>query len=376
MGGVATKDPRLTILAKNLIRYSLELKPGENLLIELHDEGEALVRELIKETYLIGGKPFVSIKSSALHREIMLGTDPVHMAQTSRYEAIRMKEMDAYLSIKGFRNALEYSDIPGDKNGIYRTHWLKPVHIDIRVPKTKWCLANYPTEAMAQAANMNLGQFEDFYFNVCNLDYSKMSKAMDPLVELMMSTDKVRIKGIGTELSFSIKGLTPIKCDGKLNIPDGEVYSAPVMDSVNGYIYYNTPSEYEGKLYENVRLEFKDGKIIKATGSDTKAINQIFDTDEGSRYIGEFAIGVNPYIVKPMKDILFDEKIMGSFHFTPGGAYDDCFNGNRSSVHWDLVCIQTPEYGGGEIWFDDVLVRKDGKFVLEELNVLNPENLI
>jgi aminopeptidase len=191
----------------------------------------------------------------------------------------------------------------------------------------------------------------------------------------MGKTDKVRIKGVDTDLAFSIKGLPPIKCDGRLNVPDGEVFSAPVKDSVNGYITYNTPSEYEGKLYENVRLEFKDGKIIKATSNDTAGINQIFDTDEGSRYVGEFALGVNPYIVKPMRDILFDEKIMGSFHFTPGDSYENCFNGNKSSVHWDLVCIQTPSFGGGEIWFDDVLVRKDGRFVLKELDVLNPENL-
>jgi aminopeptidase len=228
---------------------------------------------------------------------------------------------------------------------------------------------------MAQMANMSNEQFEDFYFSVCNLDYSKMSKAMDPLAELMNKTDNVKIKGIGTDLSFSIKGLPAIKCDGEFNIPDGEVYSAPVKDSVNGYITYNTPSEYQGYTYENIRLEFKQGKIIRATANDAKRINKVFDTDEGARYVGEFAIGVNPYITKPMKDTLFDEKIMGSFHFTPGSCYDECSNGNESAIHWDLVSIQTPEYGGGEIWFDDVLVRKNGKFVLPGLEVLNPENL-
>ena len=369
------KDPRVSKLAKNLISYSLELKAGENLLIELFDEGEDLVAELVKEAYKLGAKPFISVKTRKLLREILSGTDAEHMAQVGKYEAMRMKEMDAYISIRGFKNALEYSDIPGEKMRIYRAQWVKPVHFDIRIPKTKWCLMNYPTGAMSQSANMSTEQFEDFYFDVCTLDYSKMSKAMDPLVELMSKTDKVRITGVGTELTFSIKGLSPIKCDGKLNIPDGEVFSAPVKDSVNGYITYNTPSEYEGKLYENVRLEFKDGKIVKATSNDTEAINQIFDTDEGSRYIGEFAIGVNPYIVKPMRDILFDEKIMGSFHFTPGASYDNCFNGNKSTIHWDLVCIQTPEYGGGEIWFDDVLIRKDGRFLQKELEVLNPENL-
>ena len=369
------KDPRVSKLAKNLIGYSLELKAGENLLIELFDDGEELVKELVKETYRIGAKPFISIKSRKLHRELLLGTNAEHMTQIAKYEAMRMKEMDAYILVRGFNNALEFSDIRSEKMGIYRANWVKPVHFDIRIPNTKWCLMNYPTGAMSQAANMSTEQFEDFYFNVCNLDYSKMSKAMEPLVELMGKTDKVSITGVGTELTFSIKGLSPVKCDGRLNVPDGEVFSAPVKDSVNGYITYNTPSEYEGKLYENVQLEFKSGKIVKATANDTEGINQIFDTDEGSRYIGEFALGVNPYILKPMKDILFDEKIMGSFHFTPGDSYENCFNGNKSSVHWDLVCIQTPEYGGGEIWFDDVLIRKDGRFVLKELDVLNPENL-
>jgi aminopeptidase len=372
---ILMKDPRIAQMAKNLLGYSVKLKPGENVLIEVYDSGEELVAELIKEAYRIGGRPFLSVKSRELIRELMLGTDAEHMAQTARYEAERMKDMQAYIGIRGTLNSSDWSDVPSDKIGLYQSKWSKTVHSEIRVPKTKWCVMRYPNNSMAQMANMSTEQFEDFYFNVCNLDYAKMSKAMDPLAELMSKTDKVRIKGVGTDLSFSIKDLPAIKCDGEANIPDGEVYSAPVKDSVNGYITYNTPAEYQGYTYENIRLEFKDGKIINATANDTIRINQVFDTDAGARYVGEFAIGVNPYIIKPMKDTLFDEKIMGSFHFTPGSSYDQCFNGNKSAIHWDLVCIQTPEYGGGEIWFDDVLIRKDGKFVLKELDVLNPDKL-
>ena len=228
---------------------------------------------------------------------------------------------------------------------------------------------------MAQLAGMNTEEFEDFYFDVCNLDYSKMAKAMEPLVDYMNRTDKVRITGPGTDLTFSIKDIPAVPCCGHMNIPDGEVYSAPVRESVNGKITYNTPSVLQGFTFENVCLEFENGKIVKATANDTERINKIFDTDEGARYVGEFAIGINPYILKPMKDTLFDEKIMGSFHFTPGSCYDDAYNGNHSAIHWDLVCIQTPECGGGSIWFDDVLIRKDGRFVLPELECLNPENL-
>jgi len=369
------KDPRITQMAVNLLNYSVQLKPNENILIEVFDSGEELASELIKEVYRIGGKPYLTVKNRALMRELILGTDAEHMSRTAHYEAERMKDMQAYIGIRGAYNTSEWSDIPSDKLGLYQSYWSKTVHTNIRVAKTKWCIMRYPNNSMAQMANMSKEQFEDFYFNVCNLDYSKMSKAMDPLIELMNNTDRVRIIGVGTDLSFSIKGLPAIKCDGKSNIPDGEVYSAPVRDSVNGYITYNTPSEYQGYTYENVRLEFKDGKIINAAANDTNRINHVFDIDEGARYVGEFALGVNPYIIKPMKDILFDEKIMGSFHFTPGSAYEHCFNGNKSAIHWDLVNIQTPEYGGGEIWFDDLLIRKDGRFILPELEVLNPENL-
>jgi aminopeptidase len=229
---------------------------------------------------------------------------------------------------------------------------------------------------MAQLAEMSTEHFEDFYFKVCNLDYKKMSNAMDSLVELMNKTDKVRITGTNTDISFSIKGLPAVKCSGNFNIPDGEIFTAPVKESVNGYITYNAPSIYNGFTFENIRLDFKNGKIIDAKSNNTEKLNQILDTDSGARYIGEFAIGVNPYIDKPMKDILFDEKIKGSIHFTPGSTYDECSNGNQSAIHWDLVLIQREEYGGGEIWFDDKLIRKNGIFIVDNLKNLNPENLI
>lgn len=368
-------DERIKVLARNLINYSCRLQPGEKVLIETIHLELPLVTELIKEAYRVGAIPFVTIKNRAVDRALLMGATEEQMKMMAKYEAARMSDMDAYIGIRSGNNTSELSDVPSDKLGIYNKYFWHEVHGKIRVPKTKWVVLRYPSPSMAQLANMSTEAFEDFYFNVCNLDYSKMSKAMDALVGLMERTDKVRIVGPETDLTFSIKGIPVVKCDGKMNIPDGEVYTAPVKDSVNGYITYNAPSEYQGFTYENIRLEFKDGKIVKATANNTERINKVFDTDEGARYVGEFAIGVNPYITKPMKDILFDEKIAGSIHFTPGSSYDDAFNGNKSAIHWDLVYIQTPEYGGGEIYFDDVLVRKDGRFVLPELEALNPENL-
>ena len=368
-------DPRIKTLAHNLINYSCELKKGEKVFIEIIGMELPLVKELIRETYLVGAIPLVSIKNNEVNRELYMGCTEEQLKMMAKYEAARMSDVDAYIGVRSGNNASEMSDVPTEKMELYMKHLWQEVHGKIRVPKTKWVVLRYPSPSMAQLAEMSTESFENHYFNVCNLDYSKMSKAMDALVELMNKTNDVKIIGKGTDLSFSIAGLNSIKCDGKLNIPDGEVYTAPVKDSVNGVITYNTPSEYHGFTYQNVRLEFKDGKIIKAESNDNKRINKIFDTDEGARYVGEFAIGVNPYITKAMNDTLFDEKIAGSFHFTPGSCYDDCYNGNKSAVHWDLVCIQTPEYDGGEIYFDGVMIRKDGLFVLPELLALNPENL-
>jgi aminopeptidase len=228
---------------------------------------------------------------------------------------------------------------------------------------------------MAQLANMSTEQFEDFYFKVCTLDYERMSEAMEPLKQRMERTDRVRIVGPGTDLRFSIRGIPAVKCEGRRNLPDGECYTAPVRDSIHGTIAYNTPSLYLGATYEGIRFTFEGGRIVRAAGNPQDRLDATLDSDEGARFIGEFSLGFNPYITRPMKDTLFDEKIAGSLHFTPGQAYETADNGNRSKVHWDLVLIQTPAYGGGEIWFDDELVRKDGRFVVPELEGLNPDRL-
>jgi aminopeptidase len=369
------KDSRIETLAANLINYSCELKAGEKILIENIGNEMPLSRALIREAYKVGAIPYLTIKNPELERVLLEQCTEEQMKDMARYELARMKDMDAYIGVRSGDNVSEKSSVPSDKMKLYMSLFSKPVHSEERVNNTKWCVMRYPSHSMAQLANMPTEYFEDFYFNVCNLDYKKMSIAMDPLVKIMEATDKVRITGKGTDLSFSIKGMSAIKCDGKMNIPDGEVYTAPVKDSVNGVISYNCPAVYQGVTFENISLEFKNGKIIKAVSNDTDRINEIFNTDEGARYVGEFAIGVNPYIDTPMKDTLFDEKIKGSLHFTPGSCYDECPNGNKSSIHWDLVFIQRPEYGGGEIWFDDKLIRKDGLFVIKELEGLNPDNL-
>ena len=369
-------DPRLAKLANNLVNYSTALQAGEKVLIEVFDNGLPLAKALLEEVYRVDAIPFISQKNSQLLRSLLREASAEQLRLIGEWESQRMKAMDAYIAVRASENSSELADVTSAQMQLYQHHWSKPVHLDIRVPNTKWCVLRYPSPSMAQLANMSTEAFEDFFFEVCNLDYAKMAKAMDPLIKLMERTDKVEITGPGTDLVFSIKGIPAIKCSGLRNIPDGEVYTAPVRNSVNGIITYNTPALYQGVTYENVCFEFSDGKIVRATANHTEKINQILDSDEGARYIGEFALGLNPHIKAAMKDTLFDEKISGSFHFTPGNAYEKAFNGNKSVIHWDLVNIQTPEHGGGEIWFDDVLIRKDGRFVPKELSGLNPENLL
>ena len=371
------RDIRIEKLSKNLLSHSINLKRGERILIEiLGTDAIPLGKELIRQAENIGAYPCFNIIDYEIMREMLTNCTEEQIKVYAKHDLQRMKDMDAYIGIRATSNTAELNGIPKEKMELYNKYYTLPVHFEERVKNTRWCILRYPNASMAQMSKMSTEEFENFYFNVCTLDYDKMSKAMDNLVALMNKTKNAHIIGPGTDLKFSIEGIPAEKYMGTFNIPDGEVATSPVKTSINGYITYNTETQYNGITFNNVRFEFENGKIVKATSNKTKELNEILDTDEGSRYIGEFALGLNPYIEKPIGDTLFDEKIRGSFHFTPGDSLEESDNGNRSSIHWDIVNIQTPEYGGGEIWFDDVLIRKDGIFVLEELDALNPENLM
>lgn len=366
-------DPRYPKLAKLLIEYSTALKKGEHVLLDMIDVPDEFSVELIRAARKVGAIPIIETRHTRITREQVRDTDKNHATLVREIEMFRMKKMQAYIAIRGSANASENADVPSDKMALY-SKTLRPLQ-NYRVNKTRWVVLRWPSPSMAQAAGMSTEAFENLYFDVCTLDYKKMFKAMLPLQKRMKKADHVHLKAPGTDLTFSKKGINAITCEGLRNIPDGEVFSCPVKNSVNGTISFNTPTIYSGTKFENVSLEFKDGKIVKATSNNTARLNEILDTDPGARYIGEFSLGFNPYILSPMCDILFDEKIAGSLHFTPGQAYENADNGNRSAVHWDMVLIQRPEWGGGEVWFDEELIRKDGMFVPKDLQGLNPERL-
>jgi aminopeptidase len=367
-------DLRITRLADGLTGFSTALKKGERVLIDAYDVPEAMVVALVRSARSRGAYPYVQLHRARVSREMAIGAEEAQYEALCEFELARMKAMDAYIALRGSDNIFEASDVPSARVQLV-SRILKPV-IDHRVNKTRWVVLRWPTPAMAQQASMSTEAFEDFYFRVCTLDYARMRPGMKALGDLMRATDRVHIKGPGTDLKFSIKGIGAKECGGQYNIPDGEVFSCPVKDSVEGFVQYNAPSVYLGSSFDNIRLAFRKGKIVEATSSNTARLNEILDSDAGARYVGEFAIGFNPHVLEPMRDILFDEKIAGSFHFTPGQAYADCGNGNKSQVHWDMVCIQRPEHGGGEIWFDGKLVRKNGVFVQKALQKLNPEYLL
>jgi aminopeptidase len=371
-------DPRYTKLAELLIHHSTQLQAGEHILIEAFDMPREMIVELVKVVQAVGGNAHVAIRDAQIMRVLQAGGSDQAFETWSAYDLERMKRMNAYLGLRGSHNVSEASGVDAERQQALSRIYGIPVHMKRRLNHTKWCVLRWPTPAMAQLAGMNTEAFENFYFDVCTLDYSKMAEAAEKLVAVMNETDQVHVQGPGdTDLRFSIKDIPAIACAGNMNIPDGEVFTAPVKDSVNGVIHYNTPSIYRGHSFENIRLEFKDGKVVGATADQGEEhLEDIFNSDDGSRFVGEFAIGFNPFIKEAMKDILFDEKIAGSMHFTPGNSYDDACNGNKSEVHWDLVLIQRPEYGGGTISFDGEVIRKDGMFVDERLLDLNPENLV
>ena len=365
-------DPRFQRLADVIVHHSCAVGAGDKVLIEAFDLPEQFLLVLIDTVAAAGGHPLCVTKSNRVLRALYRNATREQMEVWGSVERHQMEQVQCYVGLRGSLNSTELGDVPHDRYAQYSRHVWHQVHTEMRIKQTRWVVLRWPTPSMAQQAQMSTDAFEDFYFDVCSVDYPAMARSMEPLRELMERTDRVHIVGPGTDLSFSISGIPVVGCSGERNIPDGEMFTSPVRDSVQGTLAVNTPSLNRGMIFNEIRFEFDGGKIVNASANHQQALDQLLDTDEGARYIGEFSLGFNPRIMTPMLDTLFDEKIAGSFHFTPGQAYEEADNGNRSEIHWDLVVIQRPEFGGGEVYFDDRLIRQDGEFVLDELRGLNP----
>ncbi|MGH7362346.1 MAG: aminopeptidase [Candidatus Methylomirabilales bacterium] len=368
-------DARLDRLAEVIVHHSLRLTSGETVLIEVFDVPEAVPGALIRAAAAAGARPLISVKQNAVLRELYRAAPAEAIALAGEVERFRMEQVQAYVAVRGSHNITELSDVPADRLETYQRHWWKPVHLDWRVPRTRWVVLRYPSPAMAQQAEMSTEAFTDFFFRVCTLDYGRMLAATEALRARMERTDRVHLTGPGTDLTFSIRGIPAVPCSGRRNLPDGECFTAPIRESVEGVIAFNAPTIYQGVPLTGVRLTFEKGHVVAAAADKPERLNALLDTDPGARFLGEFSLAFNPYILQPMRDVLFDEKIAGSLHLALGNAYGEADNGNRSAVHWDLVLVQRPEWGGGEVAFDGEVIRKDGVFVVPDLVPLNPEHL-
>lgn len=368
-------DPRVEQLAQVLIRHSLEVRPGDRVFLEAMDIPPEVTALLVRALADAGALPLVETRHNQVLRALYRAGTEAQMQLIGELELARMKSVDCYIGLRGGPNATEFADVPEDRMSLYRRLWWTPVHSDQRCTHTRWVVLRWPSPSMAQSAGMSTEGFEEFYFRACCFDYARMELAVRPLQRRMEQARRIRLTGPGTDLTLDKGEIPVIPCVGRRNIPDGECFTAPLRDRVAGTIRFNTPTTYMGRPFEEVSLTLRDGKIVEATASDSAALNAILDSDEGARYIGEVSLGFHPHILEPMRDTLFDEKIAGSLHFTPGNAYAVADNGNRSQVHWDLVLIQRPEFGGGEVWFDGELVRKDGLFLPDDLQGLNPDRL-
>lgn len=358
-------------LAKKILEFSCELQEGQNVMLQLSGlNGIGLLRALVERARAMNAHPFVQINDTEIQRMLVESGDSTFWANQAEVEGLPLiKQMDAFVGIRASLNIYEQAEASKAANKAYSDEFLTPVHFEERVNNTNWVVLRYPSEAFAMNAKMPTERFREFYYNACLLDYSELAEAMKPLHERLDQTNMVQLKGEGTDIEFSVKGQNWIPCFGKRNIPDGELFTSPVLDSVNGHITY-APSVYQGKPFEFVKLEVEDGVVVDFDSSNNEQLEEILDTDEGARRFGEFSFGLNPIIKEPMYDILFDEKIYGSNHLTLGNDYEEAPNGNESSIHWDLVCI------GADVFLDGEKVREGRTFITDDLQGLNPENLL
>ncbi len=358
-------------LARKILNFSCELKEDQNVMLQLIGlNGIGLMRALVETAREMNAHPFIQINDTDIQRLLVEKGDRDFWKKQAQADQLPlMKQMDAFVGIRASQNIYEQSEAGKEANDAYSEEFLKPVHFKERVNNTNWVVLRYPSPAFAMNAKMPTEKFKEFYYKACLLDYSQLAEAMKPLEERLRNTDMIRLKGEGTDIEFSVKDQNWIPCFGKRNIPDGELFSSPILSSVDGHITY-AASVYQGKPFDFVKLEVRDGVVIDFDSSNNEQLEEILDTDAGARQFGEFSFGLNPIIEKPMYDILFDEKIYGSNHLTLGNDYEIAPNGNESNIHWDLVCI------GADVYLDGEKIREGRKFITDDLQGLNPENLI
>lgn len=360
---------KLKKLAKIIINYSIALKKGEKLLIRGYGfDGYPLIKELYLEAVKAGAfKIDVRYSSDEMARIFYENATKEQLTFLDLLDKKVADNYDAMIQIIADENPFELAAVEIKKKQLAMKA-MKPLS-DI-LHKKRWCLFYYPNNATAQTAKKSLETWENFVFDSCIKDWKKEEKMQLKLIDLLKKVKKIRVVGHETDLTLSVAGQTWLKCCGSHNLPDGEVFTSPIRNSVSGVIRYNVPTRYMSKDFDWVKLWLKNGKVVKeACSHDVKDLADILNTDSGARYYGEFAFGLNKSILEPTREILFDEKMGKSLHMALGKCYDEAPNGNDSNIHWDLIFRF--DWANAELYFDDKKVYSKTKWIDDYFTFLN-----
>jgi len=369
-----TEDPRLEEFAEVLVNRATHVEEGDNVYLLCKSlESLPLFREVRRQVIKRGGMPHEHLLydtmngAGAADYDWFKHADSNQLETLSRAKKQEMEKMDAYIRIGGGDNTQDLSGIHPEKISEWKSTTREI--LNERLSK-KWVATRFPTKSMAQNAGMSTQEFEEMVFEAVTADYSDISKRNKKVKELVDGAEEVRIKSKDTDIRMSLENREGVSADGKNNIPDGEVFYAPVKDSIEGYISFTYPGVDSGTEVHGIKLWFENGKIVDFQAEKNEDyLEKMINTDEGSKYVGELGLGTNRQITEFTKDTLFDEKIAGTVHMAIGRAYEECApesKRNESAIHWDIVNDLRSRAGGGKIIVDGKVVQEDGKWIFED----------
>lgn len=365
-------DPRITKLAHLLVDYCIEVQPGQRIALMGTSTALPLVTETLREILRAGGLPVVIWRDEEFEEIVLKEGNDEQLAFIPDPLRMAYETYDALINIRAASNTRALSNIDPSRQRIQRSargKLLETMMARTAAGEMNWVTTLFPTNAQAQEADMSLSEFESFVYGACYVDrddpvaeWKKISEMQQKLVDWLEGREKVRVSGPNADLTLSIAGRTFINSDAHKNMPSGEIFTGPVENSVNGWVRFTYPAIFDNREVEGIELRFEDGKVVEASARKNQDfLLNVLDTDEGARYLGEFAIGTNNGIDRFSKSILFDEKIGGTIHMAIGAGYPETGSKNRSLVHWDMICDMRD---GGQIWVDDELFYDSGRFLL------------
>jgi len=370
-------DPRIEKLADVLVNYSVTVRPGDKVLVQGDAPAGSLIKAVYAKVLQAGGHPLMLVSLPGVDELYFRYASDEQLQHVPEPVKLAMETYDVRISIRGTENTKVLSGVDPARlvlRNRAQTDLMKTFMQRSASGELRWTTTLFPTNAYAQDAETSLSDYEDFVYGAClgaclpDMDdptgyWHRFSAWQQKIVDWLKGKERVHVIGPETDLHLSVAGRVFINCDGHKNMPDGEVFTGPVEDSVEGHVHFSYPAIHQGREVAGVRLWFEGGRVVKASAEKNENfLLSTLDTDEGSRYVGEFAVGTNKGITRFTRQILFDEKINGSFHMALGAGYPETGSKNESAIHWDMICDMRD---GGEIWVDDELLYKDGRFVIE-----------